>query len=508
MPFNDRIDRFLTERRAWIAAACCCFAALRVLVFAAGYPLFNPVDEPSHYEMVYEYSRGHLPGGDLLKSDAETARIFTLYSSSEYFKPRALLQQFHRDVPIAAMPADLKEHYYPEVFAFWHGQSNIETQSPPMYYLVAAAWYRTGELFGARDWRLAYWVRFLNAILYGAFVWLAFRFVQDVYPERVFLCAGVPLLLAVFPQDVFYGVNRDVLSPLPAAGFLLLLCRGLRVETGGERNLFAAGLLAGLAFLTDISNVILFGALLIALLIKSRSVEKLGNPSCEQTMIALSFLAAIALPALWLARNRVVMGDLTGSQAKIFYLGWVPKPLAEIWHHPIFTFPGARVFFHELIDGFWRGEIAWAGTPLRNSFAEQFYLISTLLLLGAFLIQFTRGRTTNSWPQRLNEYLSLYLVGASVIFMAAISLLFDFQECVYPSRAWPYFVSGRIIIGALLPFVVLYLSGLEELLRPVKKYVHPILPLLVICIAIVWVEVTLTATVFRSHFNFYALLKM
>jgi len=92
--------------------------------------------------------------------------------------------------------------------------------------------------------------------------------------------------------------------------------------------------------------------------------------------------------------------------------------------------------------------------------------------------------------------------------MAAISLLFDFQECVYPSRAWPYFISGRIVIGALLPFAVLYLSGFEVLMRPVRKYIHPIIPLLLICFAITWVEVTLTATVFQSHFNFYALRKM
>jgi hypothetical protein len=507
MPFNDRMDEFLRKRRTWIAAACSCFAALRVLVFAAGFPLFNPVDEPSHYEMVYEYSRGHLPGSDLLKSDAEMARVFTLYGSSEYFKPRALLRQFHRDLPIAAMPAELKERYYPEVFAFWHAQSNIETQSPPVYYMVAAVWYRLGELLGARDWRLAYWVRFLNAILYGAFVWLAFKFVLDVYPERSFLCAGVPLLLAVFPQDVFYGVNRDALSPLLAAGFLLLLCRAWRAENPGHRELFAAGLLAGLAFLTDVSNVVLLGALLIALLLKSRQVGKLEKSDREQTLIALSFLAALALPALWLARNRMVMGDLTGSQAKIFYLGWVPKPLTEIWRHPIFTPAGTGYFFHELIDGFWRGEIAWSGMPLRNAVAERFYLISTLLLLAVFLVQFVRNRGTEGRLQRWNEYLSLYLVAASVIFMAAISLLFDFQDCLYPSRAWPYFVSGRIIIGALLPFAVLYLSGFEALLLPLRKYLHPIVPLLVICISIVCVEVALTATVFQSHFNFFALRK-
>jgi hypothetical protein len=92
--------------------------------------------------------------------------------------------------------------------------------------------------------------------------------------------------------------------------------------------------------------------------------------------------------------------------------------------------------------------------------------------------------------------------------MAAISLPYDFQECVYPSRAAPYFVSGRIIIGALLPFVVMYLSGLEYLLRPLGKYLHPIFPLLLICAGILWAEATIAEVAFRSHFNFYSLVRM
>ena len=58
MPLADRVDAFLKKWKTGIAAACCCLGAVRVLIFAAGFPLFNPVDESSHYEMVYEYSRG------------------------------------------------------------------------------------------------------------------------------------------------------------------------------------------------------------------------------------------------------------------------------------------------------------------------------------------------------------------------------------------------------------------------------------------------------------------
>jgi hypothetical protein len=503
MPTGDRIDGFLAKWKAWIAAGCCLFGAVRVLAFAAAYPLFNPVDEPAHYEMVYEYSRGRLPGAELYKSDPEIARVATLYGSSEYYRTREVLQNAHRDMPISLMPAGLKNHFYGEVYDFWSRQSNIETQSPAIYYLVAAGWLRFGELFGARDWRLAYWVRFLNAILYGAFVWVAYLFLTDVYPERAFLCAGAPLLLAVFPQDVFYGVNRDVLSPLLVAVFLLLLFRGLRADSGGYWELLLAGVLAGVAFLTDISNFVLFGVLAPALLIKSKRLGKARGGG--QARIAMALLAALGPPVLWMARNRVVMGDLTGSQAKIFYLGWVEKPWAEIWHHPIFSLPGAWYFTRELIGSFWRGEIAWAGQPLRNSSAEVFYLYSTMVIVAAFVSYFATQRREQSGPQRINGYASIFLLGASVAFMAALSLLFDFQQCPYPSRARPYFVSGRIIIGTLLPFVVMYLSGFEFLLRPVRKYVHPIIPLLALCAAQLCVELALASSVFHSHFNFYAL---
>jgi len=508
MSCHDRVDGFLAKWKTWIAAGCCGFAVLRVLALAAAFPLFNPVDETSHYEMVYEYSRGILPGEDLRKVDPAMARIFSLYGSDEYLVPQEVLQRFHRDLPLPALPAALREYYYPKRLQFFEAQSNIETQAPPAYYLLAAVWYRFGEWLGAKDWLIAYWVRFLNAILYGGFVWIAYLFVKEIYPERPFLCAGVPALLAVFPQDLFYGVNRDVLSPLLVGLFLLLLFRTLRAETGAYPEMLGAGALAGIAFLTDVSNFVLYGALLAVLLVKSRKAEKLATPGHEQKMLAASFVCAVALPLLWMARNRVVMGDFTESHAKLLYLGWIMKPWAEWWQHPIFTAAGAWYFVRELIGSYWRGEYVWARGALRNAPAEYFYLYSTLAAIAAFLAYFFARRKQGSALERLNNYLSLYLLSASVVFLAGISLLFDFQDCPYPSRAAPYVVSGRIIIGTLLPFLVMYLSGWEILFRPLRKYVHPIFPLLVVCAAILCAEITVALAPYHSHFNFYALGRM
>jgi len=43
-------------------------------------------------------------------------------------------------------------------------------------------------------------------------------------------------------------------------------------------------------------------------------------------------------------------------------------------------------------------------------------------------------------------------------------VVFDFGGCFSPSRAHPFLTSGRLTLAALLPFVALYLSGLQVLL--------------------------------------------
>jgi len=53
---------------------------------------------------------------------------------------------------------------------------------------------------------------------------------------------AVPGLLAVFPQDVFFGVNRDILSPLLVTVALLLLFRAMEKEKDWRLEL-AAGVL-------------------------------------------------------------------------------------------------------------------------------------------------------------------------------------------------------------------------------------------------------------------------
>jgi hypothetical protein len=507
LTLSERIDVFLRANRAWIVVFCCCYATFRILIFAAAFPLCNQVDEQDHYEMIYRYSHGYAPESTLPRADPELARVFTLFGSPEFFHSKEELQAFHRNVPIAALPPALKEYHYKKVLAFWENKSDMEAQSPPVYYALGSVWYRVGAALGAKDWVLAYWTRFLSAIVYGLFVFISFLFVEELYPARNFLCVAVPMFLAVFPQDVFFGMNRDVLSPLLGALAMLVLFQALREESGGYGNLIGGGVLVGLGFLTEVSNVLFFGLLAVVLYSRYRRARARSDSKRELKAIAASGAIAMLFPILWMAHNVMVTGDMTAAWAKTGYLGWTLKPWREIWQHPIFSASGFQYFFNVLTETFWRGEIWWRGDKMRWSVADGLYRISSILFLVIFAVKlFKKGRSERL--QRINGYLSLYLILAAYLFMGAISLPYDFHDCVNPSRAHPFFVSGRIIIGVLLPFAIMYLSGFETLFEPIRRYVHPLIPFAVFAIFVTVTELIVRGDIFHSAFNFFSLLRM
>jgi len=56
---------------------------------------------------------------------------------------------------------------------------------------------------------------------------------------------------------------------------------------------------------------------------------------------------------------------------------------------------------------------------------------------------------------------------AAVAFLGFLSVIYDFHDCTYPSREHPYFTSGRLMLGALVPFLLLFVFGMD---RALKKF--------------------------------------
>jgi hypothetical protein len=85
-----------------------------------------------------------------------------------------------------------------------------------------------------------------------------------------------------------------------------------------------------------------------------------------------------------------------------------------------------------------------------------------------------------------------------------MSLRFDFGESGYPSRQSPYLVSGRLILGALVPFAFVYLDGLTRCLCRLGRSA-PAIAVASLVLVTTAVEIWLHAEVFRSRFNWYHL---
>ena len=89
--------------------------------------------------------------------------------------------------------------------------------------------------------------------------------------------------------------------------------------------------------------------------------------------------------------------------------------------------------------------------------------------------------------------------------MVAVSVSFDFGDCWYPSRERPYLTSGRLVLGALIPFLALYLQGLERILgwAAISRYRWAFVAAIAAVMA--GSQLAVTHQVFASAYNWYHL---
>ncbi len=459
------------ERR--IVFLLCCLAAVHVFVFSAAIPFFSNVDEQIHFDLAVKYSQGHIPRKLEPLSD-ETVFYPVVFGSREFLWPSNDFPA-EKFPPPWTLPVEKAASGLLATGAQWKAITNYEASQPPLYYSLAGTWWQLGKVCGFHDGRLLYWLRFLNMLVVAALVWVGFVAARLVFPASRFLQLGVPALLAFLPQSAFYSIQNDVLSPLCFGAAFICLVRLWRAEIPGARLGAAAGLALAATFLTKISNLPLLAVSGAVVLLKIGRLVK-----AEQLRAAGPALAALAvcagLPAIaWLAWCKYNFGDFTGTVAKIQHLRWTPKPFSEWWHHPIFTPQGFWTFLSGLLATFWRGELLWHRRPLALPMVDVIYTLSSIFFIGAAVTALLSQSAVVATRQRQALWFGFWSFIAAVGFLGFLSIRYDFHDCFYPSRDHPYFTSGRLMLGALIPFLLLYLYGLDRVLFLVKnRWIRPL----------------------------------
>jgi predicted protein tyrosine phosphatase len=479
----------------------CLIAGLRVFVYSAGFPFFSNIDEDLHFDLITQYSHAQIPRSfDRLQE--ETLNWIVPYASPEFLSTPV---QF----PGATFPAPLWKRSWseaePEIAATrsaWSNEINFESSQPPLYYALASIWWWVGQRIGFSGIRALYWIRFLNIALVASVVWMGYVAARTISPNRMDLRIGVPLLLAFIPQNIFYAMNNDVLSPLCFSVLFLCLLRWLRANAASLLLAVITGLSIASTYLTKLSNLPLTAVAVIIVFARLIAIFRRTHRAGLIALSALILCAAVPISA-WMLWTKFCFGDVIGSTAKIALLGWTPKSFGDWWQHPIFTLRGVWIFWSDLIASFWRGEVSWHGQPLRWRGADAFYAVSSLVFVAA-AIAGLRKRAGLSALQREAIGSAMLIFLAGVAFLALLSIQFDFGNCINPSKQHPYFTSGRLLSGALIPFALAYVYGVSWLCRRINVA----LPLIVLGVIVVFMtisEILVNRVIFLSDHNWFHL---
>jgi len=343
---------------------------------------------------------------------------------------------------------------------------NHELAQPPVYYALAGGWYRLGEALGLRCGDLVFSIRWLNALLMVGLVWSAHRLARATGRRDPLTRIGVPLLVALLPQDAFYSISNDALSPLVTA-LALLAILGMNTKSDRPWVSVIAGLLAALAILTKYTNcvVLIPAVVLTGIHLWKRESRPRGQLRCS----ILFWLAVLAPIIAWGARNSALFGDPTAMRLILESQGYRPKPLGALLDHPLLSLPGLLHFLDALCRDFWRGRFMWNGEFMAHAWADAIYVATSGVFLVAATVAIVRGFSRwhrsrqRELPAELRVDLGAWLtVAGAVALLALLSLRFDFPErLAIPSRDDPYFTNARLISGCIVPFALLFARGLQ-----------------------------------------------
>lgn len=485
------------RRAATIVLLLGVLAAAHVFIFSAAFPFFSVVDEQMHVDLAVHYSHADIPR-HLGAPDTNALPFLVLYPSPEYLSATGEIAPPPWQQPLASVRDRLiaKQAAYETQF------QNHEASQPPLYYALAGAWWRLGKMLHLDGLALLYWLRFLNVPLMLALVWLGWTAARNIFPGNPFVQVTVPALIGFLPQTTFYAVNNDILSPLAFGAAFVLVWKFGETDAPGPGLAAATGLALAATFLTKISNLPilavagLFLALKVFHLLRNNRLQK-SIPSL------LLLLVSAGLPmAAWMVWCHANFGDLTGSAQKVKFLNWTDKPFAEWLHHPLFTPPGLWYFLQTNLATFWSGEALWHRQRLAAPAADFCYAVLTLGLLAFTLATVLRRRSGFTPPQRTALVFGFLCCAAMFAFFALLSVKYDFQDCFYPSRASPYFTSGRLMLGMLVPFLILLAAGLDRLtarFNLAAKY----LVLVLLLGLMLGTEITADWPVFASPYNWF-----
>jgi hypothetical protein len=459
--------------------------ALKVLLFAMAYPLFNTTDELPNFDTVLKQGKGYSYEDRNYYFDTLTLELAHKVQSKEY-----LLGEFQNEDFVPLLKLQYQDDFE-GYFNFFSKTTHQQTHSSPFYF-KPLGWIFYALPGDLNPYLKIYSLRFVNVVLAFFLAFCAITLGMRVFQNRALALSCGVLLLGI-PQSIYYFINVDILSALSAVVFLLFAVKSYQHFT--LKNLLLVALTGALTILIKASGLIIVccGFLLLLLgRIEVRWKRFFYLP------ISILLMILLMLPGFI---NRVSSGvGLFATKEKVKVLGWTAKEVENYFPHVITSIGGMSNFFTKTWQSWWLGESLWEGTDIYSSFSTYYVTIITTLLLLVFAV---RSYYLSNYHGLLNNIrrISWFSYIGYFLLFAFLSVRYDFGNCVYPSKAFPIFVSGRLMLGMLFPFLFSFVDSVSGFFRD-KKVVFYI----VLCFTLfhLGLELIETKDIFYSNKNFFS----
>ena len=186
-----------------------------------------------------------------------------------------------------------------------------------------------------------------------------------------------------------------------------------------------------------------------------------GRPRAEWFR-GLTLVLALSVPVgVWVARNKTVFGDWTGDSFKLRIQHWSLKQ-GGLFDHPLTTPGGQYFFWTSLIPSFWYGDVSWRTARIPPLWIRAVSIgLSPVLVLAGAVRSAVRPASVLELPLALA--VSFLVVAFAVLSLVVVSMIFDFSKVSFPSRDYPYLFCGRLLLGTLVPFLALLVTGIDAI---------------------------------------------
>lgn len=305
--------------------------------------------------------------------------------------------------------------------------ANYEAHQAPLYYLLAAPFYRVGEAVDATNGPTqgARLLSILIGLAGTTFIWLLAR---EMAPGRPGIWVAATAIAAFLPMrlSVAASVGNDILAEALGTWALLLMVRGVR-GSWSRSNWVWLGVALGLALLAKQNSILLLPIAFFAVLFAAKRTEP--DPSAtgmaadlNQPLFFRSGLTILGVAVLisgwWFVRNQVLYHDPLALQ--VFNEYFLDAPRFEAFKAGGYTYQSylETKVFPTAFASFW----GWFG-----------YLL----------------------PKQANLALGAYGSGPP-------------ERWGYPPKSWLYPILGQLLLVAALGVLV---YAIRKRLRPIKAEV-------------------------------------